>query len=397
MNIALVYHELNIGGGTYQLLSFAHELAKRNEVTIFAYSDNTNSHFSFLKKNINFRIINKKINKSTKISELFLPVFQTFHISKLILKEDFDIINAYDVFTQWPAVIVKFIKKTPVVWTCFDLWHIPGMEETKEKRIIFRFFNSTIRWWLDLFFTRNVNQIVVLDNNVRKKILKIYNCKAVVVRSGFDNNRFKHIKSQNLAKEELNLKNKFLFLCFSIFNPHRRFEDAIIAFSKLADTYKDTILLIIGSESFNHDYANFIKKLVVENNLENRIIVDTKFLSEDNLRTYLSASDVFVYPNERQTWGLAVIEAMSLGKPCIVSNACGVAEIIEQGKNGFIFQLKKINQLSNYMEVLYNKPTLRRQLGKEAMEYVKTNLSWEKHTEAMLTVFKNVTKYGKSI
>jgi glycosyltransferase involved in cell wall biosynthesis len=68
-------------------------------------------------------------------------------------------------------------------------------------------------------------------------------------------------------------------------------------------------------------------------------------------------SDVFILPSKgpAETWGLSVNEAMANGKPVIVSNKCGCAiDLIEDYKNGFIFESENKEDLSNKLLQLYS-------------------------------------------
>lgn len=63
----------------------------------------------------------------------------------------------------------------------------------------------------------------------------------------------------------------------------------------------------------------------------------------ENLHNY----DIFVHPSRYEGFGLAVAEAMAAKVPVIASNIEGPAEILENGKYGFMFENNNVDDLSN--------------------------------------------------
>ena len=52
-------------------------------------------------------------------------------------------------------------------------------------------------------------------------------------------------------------------------------------------------------------------------------------VTDDELKDAYTAADVFVFPNQRQTWGLAPLEALACGTPVILSRGAGVHDALE--------------------------------------------------------------------
>lgn len=80
--------------------------------------------------------------------------------------------------------------------------------------------------------------------------------------------------------------------------------------------------------------VKFILKLF---NIEKHI----EFLPcQKNMNDFYRSIDCLVAPSIEDTFNLAVLESMSNKRPCIVSTNAGASEIIEDGKNGFVFDIK---------------------------------------------------------
>ena len=72
--------------------------------------------------------------------------------------------------------------------------------------------------------------------------------------------------------------------------------------------------------------------------------------SQNKVREVLLASDVFLLPSVQEGFSNAVIEAQAIGLPCLVSDAGGLEENIENGKTGFVFKRRDVEDLALLIE-----------------------------------------------
>jgi len=62
---------------------------------------------------------------------------------------------------------------------------------------------------------------------------------------------------------------------------------------------------------------------------------------QKDMQQFYNSVDVVVMPSLMETFGLVALEGMINAKPAIVSSFCGVSEILKDGNNGFVFDMKK--------------------------------------------------------
>ncbi|MEE0480762.1 MAG: glycosyltransferase [Mitsuokella jalaludinii] len=74
------------------------------------------------------------------------------------------------------------------------------------------------------------------------------------------------------------------------------------------------------------------------------------WIPHDKLASYYNACDVVVMPSRWEAFGLVAIEAMKYGRAVIVSDRGALPELIENGKNGFVFKFEEIEQLIGILE-----------------------------------------------
>jgi len=398
MNISIIFPRLANGGGAYQVIHLARELERLGHlVSIHCYYTPDRKFAREWLRGLSV--------VDCGVAELSTPhrdnqivglgryiwdlICMSRRLAESVRKQQVDVINPH----EWPAQLAavwakKNGVKAPVVWMCNDIWHIPGEEETKEKRVLFRWFNRGIMMWLERWISSWIDMTLVLSNKTEDVVRKFYQTKKVkVIRSGVAVMEYQHLPDREEAKEKLQMK-EWSWLCLAVFNKHRRFEDVINAFELVEkQTSQPMKLYIVGSKACDSEYARKIQKMVEAKHLENKVILVTDYISQQEKLTYLAAADGFISSNVQQTWGLAVVEAMACGLPCIVSTGAGVHEIISSGENGFVYRERDVMDLVIHMQQMMADPTKTKIMAETARKMVLRQYSWQNFAAKMETVF----------
>lgn len=89
--------------------------------------------------------------------------------------------------------------------------------------------------------------------------------------------------------------------------------------------------------------------------------------TQDDVRPHIAASHVYVFPSYyREGTPRSVLEAMSMARPIITTDAPGCRETVEEGVNGFLVPVKDAESLAKAMERFHTEPELVNQLGAES-------------------------------
>jgi glycosyltransferase involved in cell wall biosynthesis len=96
------------------------------------------------------------------------------------------------------------------------------------------------------------------------------------------------------------------------------------------------------------------------------------FMNQSEMPMAYAVADIFVLPSiERETWGLAVNEAMNFGLPIVVSDKVGCAtDLVQDGVNGCIVSAGSSQDLAAALKVLVRSPERRSDLGREAKRVI---------------------------
>jgi len=102
---------------------------------------------------------------------------------------------------------------------------------------------------------------------------------------------------------------------------------------------------------------------------DNRIIV-MDFQNQQQMPVIYRVADLFILPSTgpAETWGLSLNEAMASGKAVAASDKTGgAADLIEEGINGLIIELKNISPLQNLLQKALNDKEVLKEMGRQSL------------------------------
>lgn len=101
------------------------------------------------------------------------------------------------------------------------------------------------------------------------------------------------------------------------------------------------------------------------------------YISQEEKRDLLEATDLLVMPSRADSFGIAFLEAWLYGKPVIGALAGGVPEVIEDGVDGFLVPFGDEESLAQRIKLLLDDPHLAHQLGENGRRKVLERLTWD--------------------
>ena len=86
----------------------------------------------------------------------------------------------------------------------------------------------------------------------------------------------------------------------------------------------------------------------------------------NEVASFINKSSVFVLPSYREGTPRTVLEAMSIGRAIITTNAPGCRETVVPNKNGFLVSIKNPEELSKAMKKFVDSPSLLHSMGRHS-------------------------------
>jgi glycosyltransferase involved in cell wall biosynthesis len=136
------------------------------------------------------------------------------------------------------------------------------------------------------------------------------------------------------AREELGLDPDGKYMLF--FGIIRDYKGLDILLKAMSDDSirQQNIRLIIAGEFYTDPEP--YRKIISENNLENQIFMVDRFIPDSEVYKYFSASDIVVQPYKSATQSGVTQIAYHFDKPMITTRVGGLAEIVPDGKVGYV-------------------------------------------------------------
>ena len=148
------------------------------------------------------------------------------------------------------------------------------------------------------------------------------------------------------------------FLFVGRLQPYKGAHLLIEAFKRL-ERPRGAVLTIYGVADRHDDYLEQLKKSTEDNE-------NVRFLggiAHDNLAAAFAETDYFVLPS---TWNencpFTLLESFQARTPVIASNVAGVTDLVQEGVNGFLFEVGNVKSLQEVMQRVIDQPLLRNQL-----------------------------------
>jgi glycosyltransferase involved in cell wall biosynthesis len=121
------------------------------------------------------------------------------------------------------------------------------------------------------------------------------------------------------------------------------------------------------------------------------------WVDRETYRALLQSSDIFVFTSLRETTGAALLEAMGHGKPTLVLDHGGPAEITTEETSIKIppeSPQQAIERLAEGLVLLISDPALRHRLGTAAHDRIKQEYSWPVVVERTMEIYRSVLGSG---
>jgi N-acetyl-alpha-D-glucosaminyl L-malate synthase BshA len=152
--------------------------------------------------------------------------------------------------------------------------------------------------------------------------------------------------------------------------PVKRIVDVIEIFCRIQKEMPAKLLMV--GEGPEKEMA---EEMCIAKGIEDKVL----FLGNSNeIDKILCFSDLFLLPSEKESFGLAALEAMACGVPVISSNAGGLPEVNVQGVSGFLSAVGAVDEMSdNAIAILKDPETLakyKNQAKEEALKFDTKNI-----------------------
>jgi beta-1,4-mannosyltransferase len=192
---------------------------------------------------------------------------------------------------------------------------------------------------------------------------------------------YENVINRNEARMKLNLNNEDTVLCFfGRVMKYKGIEELLPIFKNLNNK---NIKLIIAGKCDDQELKNTIESYKNLNNL----ILDLRFISDNEIQMFMNASDLIILPFKKITTSSTVIMAFGFSKSVIAPRIGAIKDFPDE--IGFFYNNKDVNGLENAINKSINDKSLIIEKGHAAFKYAQ-NLSWDKIAEQTYNLYKSL-------
>lgn len=163
----------------------------------------------------------------------------------------------------------------------------------------------------------------------------------------------------------------------------------IEAFSTVAKKHPELPLklLIVGDGSERKNLESLTEKLEIKDKVYFAGMADYSKVPYFN-----NVLDVYAALSNYESFGVAIIEAQSCGKPVVVSNIGGLPEVVEDGVTGFVVERKDAAAAAEKLEKLVLDADLRERMGSAGRERVLRLYDWNENVTQMMEIYNKINR-----
>jgi glycosyltransferase involved in cell wall biosynthesis len=371
MKIAQVskYFHPHKGGIESHVLGISEEFTRRgHSVVVFASNDPKAPKEEMY---TGIRIV-----RSSVWFTLFNGPFTPGMVLKLF-REDYDVLHIHlpDPANSLFALIAAKIKRKPFYVT----YHADIIKDSWYQKPFVYAYGLILNLVLG-----GAKQIIATtpDYVAKSQIPDRYREKIVIAPNFVDAKRFNPGIEGSRIRNEFSLQNKKVVFFLGRLVPYKGVEYIISAFREVKKEIPEAVLIIAGRGPLEDE----LKMRAVDEKVEDVLFLQPE---DDKIPEYYAACDIYVMPSvtRQEAFGIALLEAMSCGKPTITTNISGMPYVV--GDAGLKVDIANIEQLSQAMIKLLLDDELRKELGEKGRKRVMEEFTVEGVADKLLELYKD--------
>mgnify|MGYP003370620118 CR=1 FL=1 len=220
------------------------------------------------------------------------------------------------------------------------------------------------------------DEIIVLSKGVQTYFEDTYGRKTRFIPNGVTRPK---IRQPEIITDKFGLTKDSYILFLGRLVPEKGIRYLIEAFK---DIQTDKKLVIAGGSSDTDEFTDELKELAKG---DERILF-TGFVQGGELEELYSNAYIYTLPSDLEGMPLSLLEAMSYGNCCLVSDIDECTEVVED--KAVIFKKSDVNDLKKFLQELCNRADEVEVLKKQAAEFICNKYNWDEIVQATLSLYR---------
>ena len=239
--------------------------------------------------------------------------------------------------------------------------------------------------------TYSLADIIVVVSTPLKNFLaseyRIEKEKIHVIPNGVDLEKFDYKLEGDEIRKKYDIDGKIVIGFLGEFHSWHRLDFLINCFKNAASRNEDIHLILIGDGKSKNRLIEIARKSGILDK-----ITFTGKIMHNEINKYIAAMDIAVTPNVIfYASPMKIWEYMAMAKPVIAPETDNIKEIIDDGVNGFLFELNNKDDLVSSILKLAADENLRHTMGVNARQKIEQGYTWENNAKKVIDLINSMT------
>lgn len=316
----------------------------------------------------------KEVKMHRGIHIITVPTFENKSLNAFVYSV---LATLHAVFQHYDVIHYHASGSCAMLWLpkLFGIHTVATIHGIDSQRSKWGGFASKYLQFGEKMAARYADELIVLSEGNRKYFKDMYGRNATLIPNGVEK---PEIKEAKLILERYGLKRKSYILFLARIVPEKGLHYLIEAFK---DIETDKKLCIVGGTSHSGEYVEQVIKMAED---DSRIMF-LGFQQGAALEELFSNAYLYVLPSDVEGMPISLLEAMSYGNCCVVSNIAENASVVED--KGITFEKGNVKSLEQQLKNLLEDERIVHMLKKESREFITKKYNWDEVVEKTLQVY----------
>lgn len=350
IKVCIVIDNLYAGGTQRQLLEFLKSCDRQQfDITIISMDSQRNP--------MEAEITSLGYNVVRVSHKGFFNLKTIFSLRGIFKKEKPDIVHTFLYTSDFYGRVAAVLNKTPVI-----------ISSVRNIQVWKKWYHLLADRILSCF----TDKITVNAENIKPYLIKragINPAKLLTIYNGKDLSRFAHLREAREVRKELGIPaNAFVVGMVGRFSEQKDYPTFLQAAKRVSQNLPDTYFTAIGDGQTKQKMQDLALRLGLNGH--------TVFTGlRNDVPDIINALDIGVLVSHYEGCPNVILEYMAASKPAIAADVGGCAEVIEEGKTGYIVAPTDAEALAEKIITLSKDAPLRARMGEAGRKRVEEYFS----------------------
>ena len=304
-------------------------------------------------------------------------------IKKQLKKEimDFDVIHMHDFRSYQNIIAHHYAKKYNVPYVIQAHGSVlPFFQKQRLKKIFDLFFGYRI--------LRDASKMIASTKTEVEQYKKmgVDEDKIEIVPNGIDLSEYENLPEKREFRRKYSIReDEKMILYLGRIHKIKGIDLLVETFADMVKELDSLKLVIVGPDD---GFLSTLKRQRENLKISDKILFTGLIPEKDKLGAYVDA-DVYVLPSVYETFPVTVLEACACGTPIIVTDRCGIANIVNDNNVGHVVEYNK-DQLQDAIFKILTNVELRRYFGESGKMLVREKYSWDIVVEQLEKIYGDI-------